>query len=142
MHVCHSCSKLHILCSLSRHLTANPHIAGSEENHMLAQYVYNEWSGFKFDNVQLMNYSVLLSYPNTSNPNVLQLMRGSEVFYEAHIKQEPPHTPGENDSRVAPPFNAYAGSGSASVRLHCMYLCVFVGYCSSNHYIMCVYCER
>ena len=99
-----------------RHLTADPHIAGSEENHMLAQDIYNEWIGFKmFDNVQLMNYSVLLSYPNTSNPNVLQLMQGSEVIYNASIAQEPPLTPGENDSRVAPPFNAYAGSGAASV---------------------------
>ena len=84
---------------------------------MLAQDIYNQWIGFKpaFDNVQLINYSVLLSYPNASNPNVLQLMQGSEVIYEARINQEPPWTPGENDSRVAPPFNAYAGSGAASV---------------------------
>ena len=104
---------LYVYC---RHLTAVPHIAGSEENHMLAQDIYNQWNGFSsFDNVQLINYSVLLSYPNASNPNVLQLMQGSEVIYEAHINQEPPWTPGENDSRVAPPFNAYAGSGAASV---------------------------
>ena len=82
---------------------------------MLAQYVYNEWMGYNFDNVNLVNYSVLLSYPNTSNPNVLQLKQGSEVIYTANIDQEPPLTPGENDSKVAPPFNAYSGSGSASV---------------------------
>ena len=83
---------------------------------MLAQLIYNQWTGFNvFDNVNLMNYSVLLSYPNTSNPNVLQLMQGSEVIYTAHIDQEPPLTDGENDTRVAPPFNAYAGSGTASV---------------------------
>ena len=105
----------HILCHC-RHLTAAPHIAGSEENHMLAQDIYNQWIGFNaFDNVNLMNYSVLLSYPNTSNPNLLQLMQGSEVIYTAHIDQEPPLTPGENDSRVVPPFNAYSGSGTASV---------------------------
>ena len=104
-----------MLCSY-RQLTAAPHIAGSEENHMLAQLIYNQWLGFNvFDNVKLMNYSVLLSYPNTSNPNVLQLMQGSEVIYTAHIDQEPPLTDGENDTRVAPPFNAYAGSGTASV---------------------------
>ena len=89
---------------------------------MLAKDIYNEWIGFNnFDNVQLMNYSVLLSYPNTSNPNILQLMQGSEVIYTANIDLEPPLTPGENDSRVAPPFNAYAGSGTASVSYMYMY---------------------
>ena len=96
-------------------LTANPHIAGSEENHRLAKVIYDQWVGFNFDNVQLLNYSVLLSYPNASQPNVLQLMQGSEVIYTANIDQEPPHTPGENDSNVAPPFNAYSGHGTATV---------------------------
>ena len=82
---------------------------------MLAQLIYNQWKGFNFDNVHLVNYSVLLSYPNTSQPNVLKLMQGSEVIYKAKIGLEPPHTPGENNSNVAPPFNAYSGSGTATV---------------------------
>ena len=101
---------------MHRTLTAKPHIAGSEENHELAQLIYNQWIGFNFDNVQLVNYSVLLSYPNRSQPNVLKLMQDSEVIYSAeNIDLEPPLTPGENDSNVVPPFNAYSGSGSASV---------------------------
>ena len=96
-------------------MTAYPHIAGSEENHILAQLIYKQWSAFNFDDVQLLNYSVLLSYPNSSQPNVLQLMQGSEVIYKAKIAQEPPLTPGENNSTVAPPFNAYSGTGTAMV---------------------------
>lgn len=100
----------------TRTLTASPHIAGSEESRMLAELIYKQWMGFNFDNVNLFNYSVLLSYPNSSQPNVLKLMQAdSEVLYTAHIDQEPPLTPGENDSNVAPPFNAYAGSGTAKV---------------------------
>ena len=69
-----------------------------------------------FDKVELVNYSVLLSYPNTSNPNSLQLFDGKgQLLYNAHSKQEPPLTPGEDDPNVAPPFNAYCGSGKVTV---------------------------
>ena len=74
-----------------------------------------------FDKVELVNYSVLLSYPNTSNPNSLQLFDGKgQLLYNAHSKQEPPLTPGEDDPNVAPPFNAYSGNGTASVSDFCV----------------------
>ena len=80
--------------------------------------IYQQWEGFMFDKVELVNYSVLLSYPNTSNPNVLQLLNAkNELLYNSHSKQEPPLTPGEDDPNVAPPFNAYSGSGKTSVSL-------------------------
>ena len=82
---------------------------------MLAQLIYNQWKSFNFDSVQLVNYSVLLSYPNTSQPNILKLMQDSEVIYMSNIGLEPPLTPGENNSDVAPPFNAYSASGTATV---------------------------
>ena len=78
--------------------------------------IHNEWRGYGFDSVELFNYSVYLSYPNTSNPNRLTLKEGSgDVLYESHIAQEPPLTPGEGDPNVVPPFNAYSGSGSVTV---------------------------
>ena len=93
-----------------------PHIAGSDANKGLAMLIYNQWKGFNFDVVELANYSVLLSYPNESNPNALQLMdASSNVLYDAKTRQEPPLTPGEDDPTVASPFNAYSGSGSVSV---------------------------
>ena len=100
-----------------RTLTESPHIAGSDKNNELAQTIYKEWQGYGFDSVELLNYTVLLSYPNSSHPNSLTL-RGSrgQALYHSHIAQEPPLTPGENDSNVAPPFNAYSGSGNVSVK--------------------------
>ena len=83
---------------------------------MLGEVIYDQWSGFAFDNVEQFNYSVLLSYPNASNPNTLQLRSNeSHVLYEGHSAQEPPLTPGENDSTIASPFNAYSGTGVAMV---------------------------
>eukprot|EP00731_Ephydatia_muelleri_P003672 Em0001g3672a len=101
-----------------QNLTSLPHIAGSPQNKMLAQGIYTQWLAYGFDDVQLVNYSVLLSYPNTSNPNVLRLESSTGVIvYEAHTKGEVPLTPGENDSTVAMPFNAYSGTGNATGRL-------------------------
>ena len=98
-------------------LTAKPHIAGSEQNQLLAEMIYKQWSqDYKLDKVVLFNYSVYLSYPNTSNPNTLELKNSSgDTLYESHIMEEPPLIPAENDSTVAPPFNAYSGNGSVSV---------------------------
>ena len=69
-----------------------------------------------FDEVELVNYSVYLSYPNPDKGNVLQLLGPTgDVVYEADTSKEPSLTPGENDSTVVPPFNAYSGDGNATV---------------------------
>lgn len=96
-------------------ITVAPHIAGSEVNRKLALMIYEKWRTYNFDSVELSNYSVLLSYPNTSNPNTLTLRDSDgETLYQSHIALEPPLTPGENDSRVVPPFNAFSGSGNVT----------------------------
>ena len=111
-------------------LTVLPHIAGSPQNMKLAQDIYTQWVNYGFDDVQLVNYSVLLSYPNTSNPNVLLLKNATgDTIYSAHTAQETPLTPGENDSTVAMPFNAYSGSGSATGRL------VYVNYATIDDFL-------
>ena len=76
-------------------LTAHPHIAGSTGDRDLANLIYDQWKSYNFDKVEMVNYSVLVSYPNSSAPNALKLMQGSEVIYTAHTEQEPPLTPGE-----------------------------------------------
>lgn len=102
-----------------RLLTEYPHIAGSDENHHLATVIYEQWLTYKFDKVELNNFTVYVSYPNQSNPNVLLLKNSDgDVLYNASTAEEPPLTPGENDSTVARPFNAYSGLGNASVSLH------------------------
>ena len=78
--------------------------------------IYKQWLTYKFDEVKLMNYTVYLSYPNQSNPNVLLIRDSSgKLLYNASTAQEPPLTPGEDNPNVARPFNAYSGVGNASV---------------------------
>ncbi len=107
-------------------ITEKPHIAGGEQNAKLAFLLYQQWQAYGFDDVKLYNYSVLLSYPDKSNPNILQIRDPSGlVDYNAGIAEEPPLTSGENDSNVVPPFNAYSGVGNASVSGKCA--CLYNG---------------
>ena len=57
-----------------------------------------------FDKVELVNYSVLLSYPGKPDENFLQILNSSgDIMYNASIHQEPPLTPGENDTILSLP---------------------------------------
>ena len=98
-----------------RTLTAKPHVAGTPGNRDLAELIYKQWKGYNFDKVELLNYTVLVSYPNSTARNALKLMDGSDVIYEAHTDAEPPLTPGEDDPDVIPPYLAYSGNGSVKV---------------------------
>jgi hypothetical protein len=100
-----------------RELTEKPHIAGNVSDMEVAMLIYNRWKGYKtFDRVELANYTVLLQYPgNGSSPNRLELREsGGEVVYTAATRQEKPLLPQERDPSVAPPFNAYSGTGNVS----------------------------
>lgn len=94
-----------------------PHIAGNVSDIDVALMIYNRWKGYNFDKLELTNYTVLLQYPgNYTNPNQLQLLNSSgEVIYNAPIQREKPLLPQEEDPSVAPPFNAYSGTGNVTV---------------------------
>ena len=78
--------------------------------------IYKEWSGYGFDSVEVINYTVLLSYPDKDKPNSLQLKDSSgAVVYDSKIAEEPPLTDDEKKPNVAAPFNAYSGSGTVTV---------------------------
>ena len=67
------------------------------------------------DHVSLTPYNVLLSYPNMSDLNYVELLdeNGSHVYKseltEAILTQE------ENKTGVVPPFNAYSAPGDIKV---------------------------
>lgn len=84
----------------------------------MALLVYNHWKEYKFDKLELKNYSVLLQYPgNCSLPNQLQLRDSAgHAIYNASIQRAKALIPAEEDPSVSPPFNAYSGMGNASVR--------------------------
>ena len=62
-----------INCYILQAADCQPHIAGKEQNKVLAGDIYNQWRRYKFDEVEMRDYmyNVLLSYINRSNYNSL-----------------------------------------------------------------------
>ena len=99
-------------------LTVDPHIAGSDKNDELAGDLVTRWNSYGFDSVQTYNYTVLLTFPNKSSLNVLNIVssnNSSDVLFEANTTLEKPLAPGEDNPNVAPPYNAYSGIGTVNV---------------------------
>ncbi len=89
-----------------RFLTEEPHIAGTPGAKRVADYVYKQLSGFGIE-TEMVEYDVLLSYPKTvelelTTPEQIRLAN-REAGYEVDKDSF--------DSRVTPPWHAYAASG-------------------------------
>ena len=101
-----------------RNLTVDPHIAGSDRNDELADDLVTQWNSYGFDSVNIYNYTVLLTFPNKSSLNVLNIVSSNDfdqVLFEANTTEEKPLAPGEDNSNVVPPYNAYSGNGAVNV---------------------------
>ena len=95
-----------------------PHSAGTERNLALARHLTRFWKQHGFDHVALTPYDVLLSYPNMSNLNFVELLDadGKQV-YKSELT-EPILTPDENQTGVVPPFNAYSAPGDVKASIN------------------------
>ena len=101
-----------------RSLTVDPHIAGSDRNNELADDLVTQWNSYGFDSVKIYNYTVLLTFPNRSSLNVLNIVSSNDfddVKFEANTTVEKPLVDGEDNPNVVPPYNAYSRIGAANV---------------------------
>uniref|UniRef100_A0A8C3YD30 N-acetylated-alpha-linked acidic dipeptidase 2 n=1 Tax=Catagonus wagneri TaxID=51154 RepID=A0A8C3YD30_9CETA len=97
--------------SFLRSFTELPHLAGTEQNLLLAKKIQTQWKKFGLDSTQLVHYDVLLSYPNKTNANYISIMdeHGAEIFKTSYL--EPPPEGYENVKNVVPPYNAFSPQG-------------------------------
>lgn len=72
--------------------------------------MYKTWQS-NLDGVKIYNYTVLLSYPNASDPNYIAIVSADGVESDLSQKVEKILSPDQNDSTVVNPFNAYSPSG-------------------------------
>lgn len=105
-------------------LTEKPHLGGTEENHELGRKLKAFWEDAGLDHVTLAPYQVLLSYPNMSNLNFVELLNeNGDTVYKSNLT-EPILTPEENKPDVVPPFNAYSPQGDIKVSIEVVNLYV------------------
>ncbi|NXV00431.1 NALD2 dipeptidase, partial [Cettia cetti] len=95
----------------SSSFTKLPHLAGTEQNLLLAKKIQDQWKEFGLDSAELVNYDVLLSYPNEKQPNYISVIddQGNEVFNTSLF--EPPPQGYENVTDILPPYNAFSAQG-------------------------------
>ncbi|XP_038285725.1 N-acetylated-alpha-linked acidic dipeptidase 2 isoform X2 [Canis lupus familiaris] len=60
--------------SFLRSFTKLPHLAGTEQNLLLAKKIQTQWKKFGLDSAKLVHYDVLLSYPSETNVNYISVM--------------------------------------------------------------------
>lgn len=105
-----------------RYLTSEPHTAGTEADTRQAQWVAQVWRDQGLDTVNLIPYTVLLSYPNKDLNNTVEIINGSgDVVWTSHSYQVP-LGPGEDHPDVFPNFNAYSAPGEVQADVVYAYL--------------------
>ncbi|XP_071551849.1 N-acetylated-alpha-linked acidic dipeptidase 2-like isoform X3 [Panulirus ornatus] len=98
-----------------RKLTRRPHMGGTEAEEQLARWVADTWRTQGLDEVHLVPYHVLLSYPHPVEPNLVRILNddGSEVWV-SEAKQKPLYAPEEASTEVPFTFNGYAAKGDVT----------------------------
>ncbi|XP_060073376.1 glutamate carboxypeptidase 2-like [Ylistrum balloti] len=93
--------------------TSRPRMSGTAGGDEIVDIIAKEWRDSGLDMVRVTPYDVLMSYPNRTNPNTVQLLtQTDEVLFEAATFEAALDAEG-NNSEVVPPFNAFAVAGVA-----------------------------
>ena len=91
----------------ARYLTSFPHVAGTEGNFALAEYVQNFFVENQLEDVRLEQFDVYLNYPKEGGRKVA-IIDPPELAWEAKI---------EEDVEQYPVFHGHSKSGSAEGHL-------------------------
>jgi hypothetical protein len=106
-----------------RYLSSIPNLAGTPQDLEVASWVRDRFVEGGLDEVQLVPYKVLLSYPDMSNPNQVSLLDSNgKVNFTTSGRQTPLFSSEEFSPLVQPNFNAYSANGTVEVKLN-FYLC-------------------
>ncbi|KAK3598384.1 hypothetical protein CHS0354_034558 [Potamilus streckersoni] len=100
-----------------RNLTNEPHLAGTSADKRQAEELRDFWLHVGLDHVTITPYKVLLSYPNNTEPNFVQLLDNNQTILYNSPLNETIIRPEENKTDVVPPFNAYSAPGDEYVRI-------------------------
>ena len=71
-----------------KQISSVPHIAASQRDVFITNWIKERWTKFGVDKVKLETYEYLLSYPDSDNPNKIFLTdeEGKSVFKSRHME--------------------------------------------------------
>lgn len=95
-----------------RNYTYKPRLTGTENEKDLVDELYNTWKENGLHKVIRTPYKVLLSYPNTSMPNKVQILdkSGTSPLFTSQPYEK--NLLGEDSSlKLVPPYNSFSPSG-------------------------------
>ncbi len=93
-----------------RYFTKIPHLASSPRNNELAQFIQKEWISYGLEDVHLVHYDVLLSFPKKILVDMVSPKRYRLSLKEASYEEDPD----TSRSDVGIPYNAYSRSGEVT----------------------------
>lgn len=75
---------------INRFLSSKPHLAGTPRDEELAQYIKSTWLEQGLDDAYLVPYTILLSYSNPDNPNLVQIIDSvtKNAIFTSHFKED------------------------------------------------------
>ncbi|PFX14387.1 putative N-acetylated-alpha-linked acidic dipeptidase isoform X2 [Stylophora pistillata] len=101
-----------------RFYSKEPHLAGGDRQRQLAFKLAETWRGYVFDEVEIPDYKVLLSYPEENNPNTISVVSENGTLvknFTEQLKVSP--GPGIKATDWFTPYTAYSNNGTAEGRL-------------------------
>ncbi|KAK3585560.1 hypothetical protein CHS0354_022970 [Potamilus streckersoni] len=109
-HILNDLEKENIRSNLQNY-TSRQRLSGTDGVHDLVMHIAQQWRDHGLDKVEVTPYEVLLSYPNTTNPNRVEIVlnNGTAIFTSAFV--EKPLDPDGNQSDIIPPYNSFAPAG-------------------------------
>ncbi|KAK7082545.1 N-acetylated-alpha-linked acidic dipeptidase 2 [Halocaridina rubra] len=98
-----------------RYMTLKPHLGGTLGETELAGWLASTWEEQGLDEVHLVPYEVLLSYPSQDLPNLVRILDASnQAIWISAAKQKPLYAPEESLPEIPFTFNGYAAAGNAT----------------------------
>jgi len=89
-------------------LAKEPHLAGSDRDEYLAEWIAEQWRGLNLDEVRVEGYNLLLDIPDDDAPNLLKIFdQNNDEVWRSHYKEE-----GVDDPHFINSFNAYSKAGT------------------------------
>ncbi|CAJ0605927.1 unnamed protein product [Cylicocyclus nassatus] len=95
-----------------RDFTKFPHMAGTDANANVADLIVAKWTAAGLKNVHKVEYDVLLSYPPTTNPNLMTIESSDGTVLYTSEGITPAILPEQNDTNAGLQWLAFSPNGN------------------------------